>query len=92
METILNREVIADIFKEFPQLNRMWVKGDLETFYNAEIIIEDCVNDGDLIHFIYKHFDFEKPEFGPSVYPESFMRDNQYLDETHVECKRDDYV
>lgn len=92
MKTILKREVISDIFKEFPQLNKMWVKGDLETFYDATFVIEDCVHVGDFTKFIFCHFDFEDSESGPIAFSESFMREESHLDDSYVECRRENYV
>ena len=92
MKTILKKEVISDIFAEFSQFNKIWVKGDLETFYKAYFIVEDCVHEGDLTKFIYCHFDFEDLEFGPVVFRESYMRENSFLDDSYIECKREDYV
>ena len=91
MKTILKREVILDIFKEFSPLNRMWVKGDLDTFYGAEFVIEDWIHEGSFLIFIYQHFDFDE-SCVPIVFSESFMREESYLDDSYIECKREDYV
>lgn len=92
MSTILKREVIADIFKEFPPLNKMWVKGDLETFYDATFVVEDCVHEGDFLDFVYHHFDFGDLESGPIAFSESFMREESHIDDSYIECRREDYV
>lgn len=91
MKTILKREVISDIFAEFPQLNRIWVKGDLETFYDSEFVIEGCVHKGAFVSFIYQHFKIGNC-FIPVVFSESFMREKGYLDDSYLECTREDYV
>ena len=92
MKTTLKREVITDIFNEFPQLNKMWVKGDLESFYDSEFVIEDWLHEGDFLYFVYHHLDFGDLESGPVAFSESFMREGNYLDDSYIECRREDYV
>lgn len=91
MNTVLVKEVISDIFKEFPQLNKMWIKGDLETFYDATFVIEDCVHEGALVRFLYQHFDFEE-HCVPVVFSESFMRGRESFNDSYIECRREDYL
>ena len=51
------------------------------------------MHEGDLIYFIYTHFDIdENLEFGPIVFSEEFMRQHGFLDTSFIECRREDYV
>ena len=93
-KTVFKEDVVRDIFKEFPQLQIMWVKGDLETFYDSNFVIGgNAIHEGELIKFIYTHFEFdENAEIVPLVDNEGFMRTHNLLDTSFIECKREDYV
>ena len=92
-KTVFKEDVVSDIFKEYTNLQMMWVKGDLETFYEATFVVDsNVVHEGDLIYFIYTHFDIdENLEYGPDVIDVDFVRKHKGLD-SFIECKREDYV
>ena len=93
-KTVFKEDVVREFFKEYANLQVMWVEGDLETFYEATFVVDsNVVHEGDLIYFIYTHFDIdENLEFGPIVFSEEFMRLHGFLDTSFIGCKREDYV
>lgn len=95
MANIIDNNLLTDLFITFPTLNTIWFQGDLSTFSNTELIIDDASIIGDVINFFgikYSAFDVT---CGLTVYDSDFFHKYGFslsADMGYTECKRSDYV
>lgn len=93
MRTVLDKNVLQRIFKEFPELETIWVQGDLASFYDAWLIVPDNVSAEQVMNFIDYNLDVAPDNEGATVvFNEGEMRSIGILNNDFVECKREDYV
>lgn len=93
MRTVLDKNVLQRIFKEFPELETIWVQGNLANFYDAWLAVPDNVSAEQVMNFIDYNLDIAPDTEGTTVvFNEGEMRAHDLFDDDFVECKREDYV
>lgn len=93
MSAVLDNNVLQRIFEEFPELDTIWVQGDLASFYDAWLIVPDNVSAEKVMGFIDYNLDTAPDTEGTTVvFNEGEMRSIDVLNDDFVECKREDYI
>ena len=93
MQTILNKNVIKELFHAFPEMKTMWVKGNLDTMESAEFIVDRDTDAADVMKYIDLNLITDvEVEDGPITFGEAFMQEKGYFTDEYVMCTQKDYV
>lgn len=92
MGTVLDKNILQRIFEEFPELETIWVQGNLAN-YDAWLIVPDNISADEVMHFVDYNLDTDpNSDCNTMVLNLGYVRECSYLHEKFVECKREDYV
>lgn len=77
---------------EFPELETIWVQGDLE-HYDAWLVVQDNISADEVMHFVEYNLN---TNYGSDcsiiVLNLGYVSEYSYIRDDFVECKREDYV
>lgn len=65
------KRILKDLFDHFPELQEVWVNGDLEHFSNAELIVDDNVDYGDVMKYLFDKYELYDKELALHVFQKS---------------------
>ena len=95
MTNVINRDLLKDFFTTFSTIQVIWFKGNLNTFSDTELIIDDISVIGDVIDFFGIKYEAFDVTCGLVIYDDDFFKQYGFshsADMGYIECKRGDYI
>lgn len=88
MMEIDRSKILKDLFEYFPELQEVWIKGDLEHFSNAELIVDDTVDYGDVWRYLAETHHLYDKEMSLGVFQKSLCTEieTEFTHYTREEC------
>lgn len=95
MTNVINRDLLKDFFTTFSTIQVIWFKGNLNTFSDTELIIDDISVIGDVIDFFGIKYEAFDVTCGLTVYDVQFFKQYGFTysaEDGYTECKRSEFI